>query len=153
MPDFSTFDWPRFSAVCLNDCNVFVFVLDLGKPVKIIDLAKRMIELSGLSLKDDINSSGDIAIKTTGLRPGEKLYEELLIGDNPSPTSHSRIMTAQEEFLPWRALEAKLDELDAALSKNDVPLIRMLLKSLVSGYQPEGVVVDWVHLQRHATSA
>ena len=62
-------------------------------------------------------------------------------------------MTAQEEFLPWHVLETKLDELDAALSKNDVPLIRMLLKSLVSGYQPEGVVVDWVHLQRHATSA
>jgi FlaA1/EpsC-like NDP-sugar epimerase len=118
----------------------------MGEPVKIIDLAKRMIELSGLSLKDDANPSGDIAIKTTGLRPGEKLYEELLIGDNPSLTSHSRIMTAQEEFLPWRALETKLDELD-------VPLIRMLLKSLVSGYQPEGVVVDWVHLQRYATPA
>jgi FlaA1/EpsC-like NDP-sugar epimerase len=130
-----------------------VFVLDMGEPVKIIDLAKRMIELSGLSLQDEANPSGDIAIKTTGLRPGEKLYEELLIGDNPSLTSHSRIMTAQEEFLPWRALQTKLDELDVALSKNDVPLIRMLLKSLVSGYQPEGVVVDWVHLQRHATSA
>jgi FlaA1/EpsC-like NDP-sugar epimerase len=130
-----------------------VFVLDMGEPVKIIDLAKRMIELSGLSLKDDANPLGDIAIKTTGLRPGEKLYEELLIGDNPSRTSHARIMTAQEEFLPWHALETKLDELDVALFKNDVPLIRMLLKSLVSGYQPDGVVVDWIHLQRHAISA
>jgi FlaA1/EpsC-like NDP-sugar epimerase len=130
-----------------------VFVLDMGEPVKIMDLAKRMIELSGLSLKDDANPSGDIAIKTTGLRPGEKLYEELLIGDNPSRTTHSRIMTAQEEFLTWHALKETLNELDVALSGNDVPLIKMLLKSLVSGYQPEGVVVDWVHLQRHATPA
>ena len=130
-----------------------VFVLDMGEPVKIIDLAKRMIELSGLSLQDEANPSGDIAIKTTGLRPGEKLYEELLIGDNPSPTRHSRIMTAQEEYWPWALLEAKLAQLDDALRSNDVPLIRMLLKSLVSGYQPDGVVVDWVHLQRHATPA
>jgi hypothetical protein len=62
-------------------------------------------------------------------------------------------MTAQEEFLPWHALATKLDELEAALVKNDVPLIRMLLKSFVSGYRPEGVVFDWVHLQRHAASA
>ena len=130
-----------------------VFVLDMGEPVKIIDLAKRMIELSGLSLQDEANPLGDIAIKTTGLRPGEKLYEELLIGDNPNPTSHSRIMTAQEEFLRWASLETKLHELDAALTANDVPLIRSLLKLLVAGYQPEGAVVDWVHLAKQKDDA
>ena len=130
-----------------------VFVLDMGEPVKIIDLAKRMIELSGLSLQDEANPLGDIAIKTTGLRPGEKLYEELLIGDNPNPTSHSRIMTAQEEFLRWASLETKLHELDAALTANDVPLIRSLLKLLVAGYQPEGAVVDWVHLAKQRDDA
>jgi len=121
-----------------------VFVLDMGEPVKIIDLAKRMIELSGLGLKDEANPNGDIEIKVTGLRPGEKLYEELLIGDNPLPTTHSRIMKANEEFLPWDALQAKLTELNAALDVNNVPLIRSLLKELVPGYQPDGEVVDWV---------
>ena len=121
-----------------------VFVLDMGEPVKIVDLAKRMIELSGLGLKDEANPNGDIEIKVTGLRPGEKLYEELLIGDNPQPTTHSRIMKANEEFLPWDILQNKLTELNAALDVNNVPLIRTLLKELVPGYQPDGDVVDWV---------
>ena len=121
-----------------------VFVLDMGEPVKIVDLAKRMIELSGLGLKDESNPNGDIEIKVTGLRPGEKLYEELLIGDNPQPTTHSRIMKANEEFLPWDILQNKLTELNAALDVNNVPLIRTLLKELVPGYQPDGDVVDWV---------
>jgi FlaA1/EpsC-like NDP-sugar epimerase len=121
-----------------------VFVLDMGEPVKIIDLAKRMVELSGLGLKDDANPNGDIEIQVTGLRPGEKLYEELLIGDNPLPTSHARIMKAHEDFLPWAELQSKLSILDAALDVNDVPLIRKLLKDLVPGYQPDGEVVDWV---------
>jgi FlaA1/EpsC-like NDP-sugar epimerase len=121
-----------------------VFVLDMGEPVKIVDLAKRMIELSGLGLKDEANPNGDIEIKVTGLRPGEKLYEELLIGDNPQPTTHSRIMKANEEFLPWDILQTKLTELNAALDVNNVPLIRTLLKELVPGYQPDGDVVDWV---------
>jgi FlaA1/EpsC-like NDP-sugar epimerase len=77
-----------------------VFVLDMGQSVKIIDLARRMIELSGLNVKDELNPDGDIEIEITGLRPGEKLYEELLIGDNPKPTSHPRIMKAHEEFIP-----------------------------------------------------
>jgi FlaA1/EpsC-like NDP-sugar epimerase len=116
----------------------------MGEPVKIIDLAKRMVELSGLTVKDAANSSGDIEIQVTGLRPGEKLYEELLIGDNPLPTSHSRIMKAHEDFLPWGNLQGKLDVLTQALDVNDVPLIRILLKDLVPGYMPEGEVVDWV---------
>jgi FlaA1/EpsC-like NDP-sugar epimerase len=121
-----------------------VFVLDMGEPVKIIDLAKRMVELSGLGLKDEANPNGDIEIQVTGLRPGEKLYEELLIGDNPLPTPHPRIMKAHEDFLPWTELQSKLAALGLSLDANDVPLIRTLLKDLVPGYQPDGEVVDWV---------
>ena len=125
-----------------------VFVLDMGEPVKIIDLAKRMVELSGLALKDEVNPNGDIEIAVTGLRPGEKLYEELLIGDNPLPTSHPRIMKAHEDFLLWEALQPNLTSLKLALDTNDVPLIRALLKELVPGYQPDGEVVDWVWLEK-----
>jgi len=124
-----------------------VFVLDMGEPIKIFDLAKRMVELSGLALKDEANPNGDIAIAVTGLRPGEKLYEELLIGDNPMPTSHPRIMKAHEDFLTWDELQPKLTGLDLALDTNDVPLIRALLKEIVPGYQPDGDVVDWVWLE------
>jgi FlaA1/EpsC-like NDP-sugar epimerase len=124
-----------------------VFVLDMGEPVKIIDLAKRMVELSGLSLKSEANPNGDIALAVTGLRPGEKLYEELLIGDNPLPTSHPRIMKAHEDFLPWKELQIKLAALGLALDANNVPLIRSLLKDLVPGYQPDGEVVDWVWME------
>ena len=127
-----------------------VFVLDMGEPVKIIDLAKRMVELSGLALKDEHSPDGDIEIAVTGLRHGEKLYEELLIDDNPLPTSHSRIMKAHEDFLPWNELQAKLAGLKQALDANDVPLIRTMLKDLVLGYQPEGVVVDWVWMVQQA---
>jgi FlaA1/EpsC-like NDP-sugar epimerase len=123
-----------------------VFVLDMGQPVKIIDLARRMVELSGLTVKDENYAEGDIEITVTGLRPGEKLYEELLIGDNPKPTQHARIMKAHEQFLPWSQLEGKLNALSIAMSVNDVPVIRGLLQQLVSGYQPSGEVVDWVHM-------
>ena len=124
-----------------------VFVLDMGEPVKIIDLARRMVELSGLTVMDEANPNGDIEIKVTGLRPGEKLYEELLIGDNPLPTHHPRIMKAHEDFLPWAELNSKLNVLNDALDVNNVPLIRTLLKQLVPGYQPEGAVVDWVWME------
>jgi FlaA1/EpsC-like NDP-sugar epimerase len=123
-----------------------VFVLDMGQPVKIIDLARRMVELSGLSVRDEARPDGDIEIAVTGLRPGEKLYEELLIGDNPKPTQHPRIMKAHEQFLPWAQLEQKLNALSIAMSVNDVPVIRGMLQQLVSGYQPSGEVVDWVHM-------
>jgi FlaA1/EpsC-like NDP-sugar epimerase len=123
-----------------------VFVLDMGEPVRIIDLARRMVELSGLTVKNDEQPEGDIELKITGLRPGEKLYEELLIGDNPKPTQHPRIMKAHEQFLPWTLLAQKLDALSAAIGVNDVPVIRTMLQELVSGYQPSGEVVDWVHL-------
>jgi FlaA1/EpsC-like NDP-sugar epimerase len=130
-----------------------VFVLDMGQPVKILDLAKRMVELSGLTVLDSNNPMGDIEIQVTGLRPGEKLYEELLIGDNPLPTSHPRIMKAHEEFLPWDELESKLNILNSALESNNVPVIRTLLKELVPGYQPESEVVDWVWMENEKASA
>jgi FlaA1/EpsC-like NDP-sugar epimerase len=123
-----------------------VFVLDMGQPVKIIDLARRMVELSGLTVRDELNPQGDIELVVSGLRPGEKLYEELLIGDNPKPTQHPRIMKAHEQFVPWARLEEKLNALAIAIGVNDVPVIRGLLKQVVSGYAPSGDVVDWVHL-------
>ena len=125
-----------------------VFVLDMGQPVRIMDLARRMVELSGLSVRDAANPNGDIEIKITGLRPGEKLYEELLIGDNPLPTKHPRIMKAHEVFIPLAELSPRLQTLSQALNANDVPLIRTLLKELVPGYQPDAEVVDWVYLAR-----
>jgi len=130
-----------------------VFVLDMGEPVRIIDLAHRMVELSGLTVRDEAQPDGDIEIQITGLRPGEKLYEELLIGDNPLPTQHQRIMKAHEDFVPWPELSARLQVLIAALNANDVPAIRTLLKELVPGYQPDGEVVDWVHLALEAQMA
>ena len=132
-----------------------VFVLDMGEPVRIYDLATRIVELSGLTLRNERNPHGDIEIKVTGLRPGEKLYEELLIGDNPKPTQHPRILKAQEKFVPWEQLQGQLHSLNLALSVNDVPLIRSFLQKLVTGYQPSDEVVDWVHLEqeRQATDS
>ena len=125
-----------------------VFVLDMGQPVSIYDLASRMVELSGLTLKNEANPHGDIKIEITGLRPGEKLYEELLIGDSPKPTQHARIMKEHEHFLPWDQLQDQLNSLNLAMSMSDVPLIRGLLQELVPGYQPSSEVVDWVHLAK-----
>jgi FlaA1/EpsC-like NDP-sugar epimerase len=127
-----------------------VFVLDMGQSVKIMDLARRIIELSGLTAKDDHNPDGDIEIEITGLRPGEKLYEELLIGDNPKSTSHTRIMKAHEDFIPWEELTGKLRALEMALNVNDVGVIRLMLKQLVNGYSPSERIVDWVYLEQEA---
>ena len=127
-----------------------VFVLDMGQPVKIMDLARRMIELSGLTVKDTRNPEGDIEIEITGLRPGEKLYEELLIGNNPKPTSHPRIMKAQEEFLSWVELQDKLNALEMALNVNDIGVIRLMMQQLVTGYTPNNEIVDWVFLEQSA---
>ncbi len=113
-----------------------VFVLDMGEPVKILELAQRMIKLSGLSLRDEAHPEGDIGIRITGLRPGEKLYEELLIGDNPEPTGHPRIMKAHEQFLTWPALARQLHLLEDAALANDLPAIKSLLVQNVQGYLP-----------------
>jgi FlaA1/EpsC-like NDP-sugar epimerase len=113
-----------------------VFVLDMGQPIKIMDLARRMLHLSGLSERTAANPDGDIEISITGLRPGEKLYEELLIGDNPEPTEHPRIMKAREPYLPWEQLRSELEALQSAASQNDLPRIKAVFLRHVQGYQP-----------------
>lgn len=123
-----------------------VFVLDMGEPVRILDLAHKMIELSGLSVKNANQPNGDIEIEVTGLRPGEKLYEELLIGDNQEKTIHPKIMRAQEAFIVWPELEAHLNHLQELLSADNVVASREFLQKLVDGYKPSSQVVDWIHL-------
>lgn len=125
-----------------------VFLLDMGQPVKIADLARRIAELAGHKVKDSENPDGDIEIVVTGLRPGEKLYEELLIADDPRPTAHSRIMRAVEEFIPWNEFQIALDGLRVALESNDIQSIRILVARLVDGYVPSEEIVDWVYLER-----
>ena len=125
-----------------------VFVLDMGEPVKIVELAEKMINLTGLTVRSESNPSGEIAIEFSGLRPGEKLYEELLIGDNVSPTEHAMIMRADEEFLPWSELSVVLQELLAAVDRNDCVAIRQILRQTVDGYIPQGELVDWLHNQK-----
>jgi FlaA1/EpsC-like NDP-sugar epimerase len=125
-----------------------VFVLDMGEPVKIVELAEKMIHLSGLSVRSDKNPHGDIAIEFSGLRPGEKLYEELLIGDNVVATQHPMIMSANEDHLAWDVLKVKLTELLAAVDQDDYTRVRQLLRDTVSGYAPDGEIVDWIYQQR-----
>jgi FlaA1/EpsC-like NDP-sugar epimerase len=125
-----------------------VFVLDMGDPVKIIDLARRMVELSGLTVKDEANQDGDIEFVMTGQRPGEKLYEELLIGDNPEATTHPRIMTAHEEFFLWERLEVMLEKLTFAMSENDITEVRNLMGIMVPGYKPNAEIVDLLVAER-----
>jgi len=125
-----------------------VFVLDMGEPVKIVELAEKMVHLSGLSIRSDKNLQGDISIEFTGLRPGEKLYEELLIGDNVVTTPHPMIMSANEDYLPWDVLKARLKELLSAVEQDDYTRVRQLLRETVSGYSPDGEIVDWIYQQR-----
>ena len=122
-----------------------VFVLDMGQPVKIIDLAKRMVELSGLQVQDDSHPEGDIAIKVVGLRSGEKLYEELLIGENPEPTSHPRIMKAHENFLSWPDLLPDLLAIRAAAKDGNIEKIQQTLGKLVSGYKANDCLTKVTH--------
>lgn len=105
-----------------------VFVLDMGTPVKILDLAKRMVMLSGHTLRDTDHPGGDIDIVFIGLRPGEKLYEELLIGDNPQPTAHPQILKAHEKFQTWPVLVAHLEALHSAVVQGDTPAIKVVLQ-------------------------
>lgn len=111
-----------------------VFVLDMGEPVRIVDLARRMVELSGMTVRDANNPDGDIAIVISGLRPGEKLYEELLIGDNPTPTAHARIMKAHEHSMDWSELEGQLLALRRAVSADNTEAIKSVLRRCVHGY-------------------
>ncbi|MFW3895901.1 polysaccharide biosynthesis protein [Pseudomonas bharatica] len=125
-----------------------VFVLDMGEPVRIVELAEKMIHLSGLSVRSDRNPHGDIAIEFTGLRPAEKLYEELLIGDNVVATPHSMIMSANEDYLEWDVLKQRLQALLAAVRRDDYTTVRQLLRETVSGYTPDSEIVDWIYQQR-----
>ncbi|MFC0479690.1 polysaccharide biosynthesis protein [Gellertiella hungarica] len=127
-----------------------VFLLDMGEPVRIYDLARKMIELSGLQVRDADNPQGDIEIEITGMRPGEKLYEELLIGDNPLPTDHPRILKAHEDMMPWPQLKEWLEKLDTALEKQDLVTARDILSQLVSGYKPESELHDLLITEGHA---
>lgn len=119
-----------------------VFVLDMGEPVRIMDLAHRMVELAGLTVRDEAHPGGDIEIAITGLRPGEKLYEELLIGDNPSPTAHPRIMKAHEDYLSWPELQVHLDTLRRASESGDVDAIKAVLRVCVQGYLTQAPDTD-----------
>ncbi|WP_460139904.1 polysaccharide biosynthesis protein [Pseudomonas sp. S2_E01] len=125
-----------------------VFVLDMGHPVKIADLAEKMVHLSGLSLRNEARPNGDIAIEFTGLRRGEKLYEELLIGDNVSPTEHSMIMRADEEHLPWESFKEAITALLRAVAEDDYVKVRAMLCDTVNGYVPECEIVDLIHQRR-----
>lgn len=119
-----------------------VFLLDMGEPVRIADLARNMIEMSGMTVRDEANPSGDIEIRCTGLRPGEKLYEELLIGNNPVGTEHERIMRATENFVPMKRLQAELIELSHAIDRGDPDQIRNLLRKIVPEFAPNSPLVD-----------
>ena len=122
-----------------------VFVLDMGKPIKINLLAKKMIKLSGLKIKDESNPDGDIEIKYTGLRPGEKLFEELLIGKNTVDTDNPLIMSAREDMIPWDELKPVLENLKKAVEKNNNEKIREILIQLVPSFKPQSKIVDHLH--------
>ncbi|PAV49246.1 hypothetical protein CK486_00235 [Pseudomonas sp. HAR-UPW-AIA-41] len=127
-----------------------VFVLDMGESVQIVDLARRMIQLSGLTVRDENTPDGDISIEFSGLRPGEKLYEELLIGDNVSSTEHPKIMRASEELLSWPLLQTLLMRLNRACDEGDCEQIRALLREGVKGYIPENELVDLQYRRRYS---
>ena len=116
-----------------------VFVLDMGEPVRIVDLARTMVHLMGMTVRDEKMPEGDIEIAFSGLRPGEKLYEELLIGECSIRTEHEMIMQAHEEKLSWDEVHFALEAFRKALSRADQDALRALLRSYVNGYQPEGV--------------
>jgi FlaA1/EpsC-like NDP-sugar epimerase len=122
-----------------------VFVLDMGRPVKIYDLATKMIKLSGLQVRDQDNLEGDIEIHFTGLRPGEKLYEELLVGKNTSKTDNELIMRAQEDMINWKTLNSLLIKLKDALERSEYEKIRELLINIVPEFSPQSKIVDLLY--------
>ncbi len=119
-----------------------VFVLDMGEPIRVLDLARRMIHLSGFKVQDDENPDGDIGIEFTGLRPGEKLYEELLLGDNVTSTDHPMILRAQEAMIPWTTLRGMLNGLAESINTFDFERARGILAEAVDGYQASGPTFD-----------
>lgn len=133
-------------------CGGDVFVLDMGEPIRILDLAKRMIHLSGLEIKDEENPDGEVEICFSGLRPGEKLYEELLIGEHVTETSHPRIMRAEEHVIPWSDLSRRLERLDKASESDDHEKIREILIDTVSGFAPQCGIEDLLWKQTQANT-
>jgi len=127
-----------------------VFVLDMGEPVKILDLAKRMIHLSGLTIKDERHPDGDIEIKITGLRSGEKLYEELLIGDNATGTQHPRIMQAEETSIPFYKLTEIINQLENSIEQYDIENIIKILSNTVSGYVANNEIRDYLWMAQNS---
>lgn len=127
-----------------------VFVLDMGDPVKIAELAEKMILLTGLTVRNEENPKGDIEIVFTGLRPGEKLYEELLLGDNTHKTEHPKILRANEALLPWQELKERLTQIQKTVEKTDCVALRAALSETVDGYVPQGDLVDLIYTERLA---
>ncbi len=125
-----------------------VFVLEMGNPIKIYDLALRMIELSGLSLKNSLNIKGDIEIKITGLRAGEKLYEELLLSKNPIKTKHPKIYRSKEPFIPYKDLVSEIDLLKVFIANNDLEKILDKLKNIVVDYSPSKEIIDHTFVKK-----
>ena len=124
-----------------------VFLLEMGDPVKILDLMKRVILLSGLTIKDKDNADGDIEIQIIGLRPGEKLHEELFLGNNPQKTEHPKILKAEEDFTPWIHLKRDLQKLETLLDQNQVDEVIKILQKLVKGYKFNGKIYDHIFIE------
>ena len=141
------------SIISIKHLLLIFFVLILIRPTLVftasIELAKRLIKLSGMEVNDDMNPDGDIKIKFTGLRPGEKLYEELLIGDNVSNTEHKRILKAQEDFLPHDQLEDFLAQIKEAEKFGDTDTLKNILKAAITGFTPEKKIVDVVYTHKN----
>ncbi len=127
-----------------------VFVLDMGEPVKIVELAKKLIRLSGMELKTIDNPDGDIEIKFTGLRAGEKLYEELLIGDNVSSTNHERILSAREQYLSEKEINSFLREIEEAEKTGDTEALKEILKNAIVGFTPDKEIVDVIYVEKNS---
>tara|TARA_B100000787_G_scaffold152593_1_gene126353 strand:+ start:46521 stop:48443 length:1923 start_codon:yes stop_codon:yes gene_type:complete len=125
-----------------------VFILDMGQSIKIKDLICKMIKLSGLTIKDARNLEGDIEIKVIGLRPGEKLYEELLLGDNPQKTYHKKIQKAEDSYIPYSQLKFDLENLTVLLNENRVAEVKDKLENLIPSYQSNSKIVDQVHEEK-----
>ena len=125
-----------------------VFVLDMGRRIKILDLIEKMIKLLGFTIKNSKNPKGDIKIKTIGLRPGEKLYEELLIGDNPVKTNHFKIKKINDPFIPFNKLELKLKKLEKLIEKNKAQEVKNLLHKIIKSYKSNSKIVDHIHTEK-----
>ena len=123
-----------------------IFILDIGQTIKIVDLAKNLIQFSGLTLRDDAHPQGDIEIQFTGLRAGEKLFEEMLIGDNLTVTAHPQILRAREEYMPWENLKNEISVIENCVRESDIVELRTVLSRIVNGYVPNKQIVDWTYI-------